>query len=45
MISLRHLIPYEVWYCGHRKHGASERGVGLSQLIQNREVIGVGDWY
>jgi len=29
----------------HRNHGAGERAVGLSQLIQNREVIGVGDWY
>jgi len=29
----------------HRKHGAGERAVGLSQLIQNREVIGVGDGY
>src|SRR5262249_23085282 len=28
----------------HRNHGAGERAVGLSQLIQNREVIGVGDW-
>ena len=29
----------------HRNHGAGERGVGLSQFIQNCEVIGVGDWY
>src|SRR5512132_3391566 len=29
----------------HRKHGAGEGAVGLSQLIQNREVIGVGDRY
>jgi hypothetical protein len=29
----------------HRNHGASERAAGLSQLIQNREVIGVGDRY
>ncbi len=27
----------------HRNHGAGERAVGLSQLIQNREVIGVGE--
>src|SRR5262245_39958009 len=27
----------------HRNHGASERAVGLSQFIQNREVVGVGD--
>ena len=30
---------------GHRNNGAGERTVGLSQLIQNREVIGVGDRY
>ena len=29
----------------HGNHGAGERAVGLSQLIQNREVIGVGDRY
>jgi hypothetical protein len=29
----------------HRKHGAGERAVGLSQLIQDREVIGVGNRY
>jgi hypothetical protein len=29
----------------HRKHGAGERAVGLSQLIQDREVIGVDDRY
>src|SRR5262249_18327876 len=29
----------------HRNHGAGELSVGLSQLIQNREVIGVGDRY
>src|SRR5262244_3491772 len=29
----------------HRNNGAGERTVGLSQLIQNREVIGVGDRY
>src|SRR5262249_59203474 len=29
----------------HCDHGAGERAVGLSQLIQNREVIGVGDRY
>ena len=29
----------------HRNHGAGERAVGLSQLLQNREVIGVGDRY
>src|SRR5215475_12965370 len=29
----------------HCNHGAGERAVGLSQLIQNREVIGVGDRY
>jgi hypothetical protein len=28
-----------------RHHGAGKRAVGLSQLIQNREVIGVGDRY
>src|SRR5215471_13223105 len=30
---------------GHCNHGAGERAVGLSQLIQDREVIGVGDRY
>ena len=29
----------------HCNHGAGERAVGLSQLIQNCEVIGVGDRY
>src|SRR5215831_16664765 len=29
----------------HCNHGAGKRAVGLSQLIQNREVIGVGDRY
>src|SRR6516164_8694299 len=29
----------------HCNHGAGERAVGLPQLIQNREVIGVGDRY
>src|SRR6516162_4899645 len=29
----------------HRNHRSGERAVGLSQLIQNREVIGVGDRY
>src|SRR5262245_62007267 len=29
----------------HCNHGAGESAVGLSQLIQNREVIGVGDRY
>jgi hypothetical protein len=29
----------------HRKHGAGERAVGLSQLIENREVIGIDDRY
>src|SRR5215471_18835169 len=29
----------------HRNNGAGERAVGLSQLIQDREVIGVGDRY
>jgi hypothetical protein len=29
----------------HRHHGAGERAVGLSQLIQDREVVGVGDRY
>src|SRR5262245_64263198 len=29
----------------HRNNGAGERAVGLSQLIENREVIGVGDRY
>ena len=29
----------------HRNNGAGERAIGLSQLIENREVIGVGDRY
>jgi hypothetical protein len=29
----------------HREHGAGERAVGLSQLIQYREVIGIDDRY
>ena len=29
----------------HCNNGAGERAVGLSQLIQDREVIGVGDRY
>src|SRR6476646_12251691 len=29
----------------HCNHGAGERAVGLSQRIQNREVICVGDRY
>jgi len=29
----------------HCNYSAGERAVGLSQLIQNREVIGVGDRY
>jgi hypothetical protein len=29
----------------HRNHGAGKRAVGLSQLIQNRKVIGMTDRY
>src|SRR5262245_45858012 len=29
----------------HGDYGAGERAVGLSQFIENREVIGVGDRY
>src|SRR5215472_225094 len=29
----------------HCNHGAGKRAIRLSQLIQNREVIGVGDRY
>src|SRR5262245_38105622 len=29
----------------HCDYGAGERAVGLSQFVQNREVIGVRDWY
>src|SRR5262249_15862914 len=39
------LQPLRALVLRHRNHGAGERAVGLSQLIQNREVIGVGDRY
>src|SRR5215469_4470594 len=35
---------YGLVFC-HCNHGAGERAVELPQLIQNREVIGVGDRY
>src|SRR5499426_4654666 len=39
------LTPLRGLVFRHRNNGAGERTVGLSQLIQNREVIGVGDRY
>jgi hypothetical protein len=55
MLLCRAVLTYVAWrrpdcwlrglILRHRNHGAGERAVGLSQLIQNREVIGVGDWY
>ena len=38
-------IPLRGLVLRHRNHRAGERAVGLSQLIQNRKVIGVDDRY
>jgi len=38
-------IPYAVWYCAIAITARVSGAVGLSQLIQNRKVIGVGDQY
>src|SRR5215475_15497747 len=44
-LALRTPNPLHGMVFCHCDHGAGERAVGLSQLIQDREVIGVGDRY
>ena len=39
------LTPLRGLVFRHRNNGAGERTVGLSQLIQNRKVIGIRDRY